>query len=97
PAHHSFPTRRSSDLEATIADWKGTDAAVVFPTGFATNLGVLSTFAGPGTLVLSDELNHASIIDGCRLSHGEVRVYRHGDVDEVVDRKSTRLNSSHDQ
>jgi len=71
-------------LEADLAEWKRTDAAVVFPTGFAANLGVLSTFAGPGTLVLSDELNHASIIDGCRLARAEIDVFPHTDVDHVV-------------
>ena len=72
-----------AELEATLADWKHAERAVLFPTGFATNLGVLTTFAGPGVLVCSDELNHASIIDGCRLSRARVEVYRHGDVDHV--------------
>src|ERR1700730_12293048 len=57
-----------SQLEARLAGWKRCDRAVLFPTGFATNLGVLTTFGEPGTLVCSDEFNHASIIDGCRLS-----------------------------
>jgi 8-amino-7-oxononanoate synthase len=72
-----------SDLEAALADWKGEERAVLFPTGFAANLGVLTTFGGAGTLVISDELNHASIIDGCRLSGGEVAVARHADPDHV--------------
>jgi 8-amino-7-oxononanoate synthase len=72
------------DLEHDLAAWKGTDAAVVFPTGFAANLGVLSTFADATTLVLSDELNHASIIDGCRLARAELSVYPHRDIDHVV-------------
>ncbi len=72
-----------SELEEALAAWKGAEAAVVFPTGFAANLGVLTTLAGPETLVCSDELNHASIIDGCRLSRAEITVYRHGDADHV--------------
>lgn len=72
-----------SALEADLASWKGTEACVLFATGFAANLGVLTTFTGPGTLVLSDELNHASIIDGCRLARAEVHVYRHADADHV--------------
>ena len=52
------------ELEAELAAWKGAEAAVLFSTGFAANLGVLGTFAGPDTLVCSDELNHASLIDG---------------------------------
>jgi 8-amino-7-oxononanoate synthase len=72
-----------TDLEAALADWKGAERAVLFPTGFATNLGVITTFAGPGTLVISDELNHASIIDGCRLSHADVAIARHADPEHV--------------
>jgi 8-amino-7-oxononanoate synthase len=72
-----------SELESELADWKHTEAAVLFPTGFAANLGVLATLGGPGVLICSDELNHASIIDGCRMSGSEVAVYRHRDVDHV--------------
>lgn len=72
-----------AELEAALADWKGEPAAVLFPTGYAANLGVLATFAGAGVRVLSDERNHASIVDGCRLSRAEVCVYGHGDVDQV--------------
>jgi 8-amino-7-oxononanoate synthase len=73
-----------AELEAALADWKGEEAAVLFPTGYAANLGVLSTFAEQGVRVLSDERNHASIIDGCRLSGADVAVYRHGDVDHAT-------------
>jgi 8-amino-7-oxononanoate synthase len=69
-----------SELERELADWKGTEAAVSFPTGFAANLGVLCTLGGPGVQILSDELNHASIIDGCRLSRSALSVYRHRDM-----------------
>ncbi len=75
------------ELEAELAAWKGTEAAVLFSTGFAANLGVLGTFAGPDTLVCSDELNHASLIDGRRLAGAPLAVYRHGDaahVDELL-------------
>jgi len=68
------------ELEDALADWKGTEAAVCFPTGFAANLGVLTVLGGPGVRVLSDELNHASIIDGCRLSRSTLAVYRHRDM-----------------
>jgi 8-amino-7-oxononanoate synthase len=71
------------ELEAALADWKRTERAVLFPTGFAANLGVLTTFGGPDVLVVSDELNHASIIDGCRLARAECAIARHCDVDHV--------------
>jgi 8-amino-7-oxononanoate synthase len=75
PVHH--------DLEAALAEWKGTAAAVVLPSGYAANLAVLTTFGGPDCLIVSDELNHASIIDGCRLSRSTTVVARHADVDHV--------------
>jgi 8-amino-7-oxononanoate synthase len=69
-----------TELELALAEWKEADAAICFPTGFAANLGALSVLGGPEVRVLSDELNHASIIDGCRLSRSRVSVYRHRDV-----------------
>jgi len=72
------------ELEAALADWKGTEDAVLFPTGFAANLGVLTAFGGADVTVLSDELNHASIIDGSRLARATVEVYRHADLDHLA-------------
>jgi 8-amino-7-oxononanoate synthase len=74
-----------SELEAELAEWKRAERAVLFPTGFQANLGVLTTVAGPGALVCSDELNHASIIDGCRLSRADAAIYRHGDIAHLND------------
>jgi 8-amino-7-oxononanoate synthase len=74
-----------SELEAELADWKGTERALVFPTGYAANLGVLTTFGPPEAVICSDELNHASIIDGCRLARARVAVYPHRDHDAVED------------
>jgi len=71
------------ELEAALAAWRGTDAAVLFPTGFAANLGVLTTFGGAGTTICSDERNHASIIDGARLARADVSIYRHADPDDL--------------
>jgi 8-amino-7-oxononanoate synthase len=73
-----------AELEVELAAWKGTEAALLFPTGFAANLGVLATLGGPDVTILSDELNHASIVDGARLARAEVRVYRHGDLDHLA-------------
>jgi 8-amino-7-oxononanoate synthase len=72
-----------TELERALAEWRRAEAAVLFPTGFATNLGVLTTFAGPDVLVCSDALNHASIIDGTRLARAEVAVYPHRDLDAL--------------
>ena len=76
-----------TDLEARIAAWRGAEAAVLFTTGYAANLGAVATFGRRASLICSDELNHASIIDGCRLARAPVRVYPHGDaaaVDELL-------------
>jgi 8-amino-7-oxononanoate synthase len=73
-----LPEHRS--LERQVADFLGQPAAVLFPTGYQANLGVLSTLANGSDLVVSDAANHASIIDGCRLSRATVRVYPHRDV-----------------
>jgi 8-amino-7-oxononanoate synthase len=70
-------------LEVDLAAWKGTEAAAVLPSGYAANLAVLTTFGGPDCLVVSDELNHASIIDGCRLGRSGVAIARHADADHV--------------
>ena len=72
-----------AELEAELSDWKQTERALVFPTGYAANLAVLSCFGGPDCLIVSDELNHASIIDGCRLSRSPIAIARHNDIDHV--------------
>jgi 8-amino-7-oxononanoate synthase len=67
-------------LERALAEWEGTEAALTFSSGYAANLGALTALAGRGDAIFSDELNHASLIDGCRLSRADVHVYRHRDV-----------------
>jgi 8-amino-7-oxononanoate synthase len=71
------------ELERRIASFKGTDAAIVFNSGYAANTGVIPAVAREGDLVLSDRLNHGSIIDGCRLSRARTEVYRHRDMDHL--------------
>ncbi len=74
------------ELEAELAAWKSAERAVLFPTGYAANVGVITALGGPGVRILSDELNHASIVDGCRLaraSGAEVFVHPHRDLDAV--------------
>lgn len=74
------------ELERELADFKGTEAALVFQSGFATNQGALSSLLGTDELVISDELNHASIIDGIRLTKAERRIYAHKDMDQLEQR-----------
>ncbi len=69
-----------ADLEARLARLKGTEAALLFPSGYHANIGAITALVGSGDAVFSDELNHASLIDGCRLSGAEIRVYPHADV-----------------
>lgn len=76
-------TNLYDSLEQKIARFKGTEAAVVFSTGYQANTGVIPAMAGTDDLILSDELNHASIIDGCRLSRADVSVYPHKDTTEL--------------
>jgi 8-amino-7-oxononanoate synthase len=68
------------ELEAALAAFKGYERALLFGSGYLANTGTIAALAGPGEVVFSDELNHASIIDGCRLSRAETVVYRHNDV-----------------
>ncbi len=81
------------ELEERIAAFKNTEAALVFGSGYIANISILSTVIGEGGLILSDELNHASIIDGCRLSRAERTIYRHKDtrhIEEVLSKNKGR-------
>jgi glycine C-acetyltransferase/8-amino-7-oxononanoate synthase len=71
-------------LEERLAEFKGREAALLFGSGYLANAGVVAALARPGDVVFSDELNHASIIDGCRLSRADVFVYDHCDPDHLA-------------
>lgn len=70
-------------LEEKLAKVKGTEASLLFSTGYMANVGVISTLAKEGDLILSDELNHASLIDGCRLSKAKKIIYPHSDAETL--------------
>ena len=71
-------------LEQRLAAFKGYESALLFGSGYLANTGVIAALAGKGEVVFSDELNHASIVDGCRLSRAETFVYRHGDLEHLA-------------
>ena len=71
------------ELEIKLARLKRTEAALVFNSGYQANTGIIPTLVGEGDAVFSDSLNHASIIDGCRLSRAKIVVYRHCDLDQL--------------
>jgi 8-amino-7-oxononanoate synthase len=85
-----LPPQRA--LERALAEWEQTPAALTFPSGYAANLAVIAALAGRHDALFSDQLNHASLIDGCRLSRAAVHVYRHRDVghlDELLRKNGT--------
>ena len=76
-------TEWHAQLEQRLADFERTDAAILFPSGYAANLGVVSAIAGEGDTIYCDRLNHASLVDGCRLAGAAFRVYRHDRLEKL--------------
>jgi glycine C-acetyltransferase len=81
------------ELESSLASHKSKNSALVFPTGYMANLGTVSILTQKNDLILSDELNHASIIDACRLSHAKKLVYKHNDISDLE--KKLRKKAKH--
>lgn len=75
--------RLHEELENALARFKHTEAALLFNTGYMANLGIISAFADKESVIFSDEYNHASIIDGCRLSGAKIMVYKHNDMEDL--------------
>jgi 8-amino-7-oxononanoate synthase len=71
------------ELEREIAEWMGTEDAIVFTTGYQANVGCIGTILGPGDTVVCDSGDHASILDGCRLSGAKLRPFRHNRIDKL--------------
>src|ERR1700716_775151 len=78
------------ELERELADWLGTDAALVFTTGHQANVGALGTILGPGDTVIADSGDHASILDGVLLSQAKLRAFRHNRLDRLRPQPQTR-------
>ena len=76
-------TEVHSRLEEGLARFKGTPACVLFGSGYLANVGAIPVLAGEGDLIVSDELNHASLIDGCRFSKADIKIFRHRDYEEL--------------
>ena len=81
-------------LEHTLARLKGCDYTLLFPSGYMVNIGAIPALTEPGDVIFSDELNHASLIDGCRLSKATIRVFPHNDL-EALDRMLTAERTSY--
>ncbi|MDP2719838.1 MAG: 8-amino-7-oxononanoate synthase [Dehalococcoidia bacterium] len=87
-------TPLQQELERRLASFKGKDAALLYPSGYAANLGAISCLAGPGDHIFSDELNHASIIDGSRLSRAAIEIYPHKNLAYLGERLENTLRAS---
>ena len=73
-------------LEKILAKHKSQQNSLIYPTGYMANLGSISAIASEGDLILSDELNHASIIESCKLSGAKISIYKHNDMDDLADK-----------
>lgn len=82
-----------SELEKKTAEFKGTESALIFNSGYSANTGIIPAIADEGDVIFSDELNHASIVDGCRLSRAKKVIYRHKDtknLSELIEKETAK-------
>ncbi len=79
-----------NELERKIAEFKDTPTALIFNSGYSANTGIIPALFDEDFLILSDELNHASIIDGCRLSKSEIKIYKHKDIEHLENLLKTK-------
>lgn len=89
-------TQLHKKLEQKVAEFKGTETALIFNSGYAANTGIIPSISDKADVIFSDELNHASIIDGCRLSKARTAIYRHKDVAhlaELLEREKAFINN----
>ncbi len=88
-------TEYHAQLESQLAQFEGEEAAILFPTGFAANLGALTALIDSSDVVFCDRLNHASLIDGCKATRARFRVYRHEDLETLERELQKTEESSH--
>ena len=79
------PPRSTEQLEAKLAGFMQAEDAIVFSSGYVTNLATISALVGPGDCVIGDQWNHASIVDGCRMSGAEFLEFKHNDMDSLAE------------
>jgi len=79
-------------LEKKLAVHKSQEGSLIFPTGYMTNIGVISTIIEKNDLILSDELNHASIIEACKLTGAKISIYKHNDINDLSSKLSQHYN-----
>lgn len=90
-SNYAGVTDLHKELEKRIADFYGAEDAIVFPSGYGTNVGIISALCHEGDIIINDSANHASIFDGCKLSGADIKVFPHGDM-KYLERILSRIS-----